>query len=598
VPLRGNANLIPIEPQKGGVRMNVVRRRLVFAVGQPGRRGLGIADLIIILSIAVMIYIGIRLALGSPEMLNGPEIDLAPRVLPYYALRSLGRMAAAYGLSMGFSLVYGYLAASKPALERVLLPILDVLQSVPILSFLPVVLLGLTAILPQGAALELSAIVLIFTSQAWNITYSFYQSLKTLPKELREAAAVFRFNWYWRFRRMELPFAAIGLLWNSVMSWAGGWFFLMAAEMFTVGDRDFRLPGLGSYLQTAAHQNNTGAIVAGVATLILVVVLLDQLVWRPLLAWADKFKLEMVENDNPPTSWFLNLLSHSRLAAAFTQRVIIRLVRGVDQRLGGALKPDAPPTSNGQATGRRLVQRLLLNVFLIAVGYGALQLGSLLIALPLESYGRILTGALATALRVGASLLIGLLWTVPFGVAIGSNPRLATFLQPVVQIFASIPATALFPIILLALVHLPGGLDIAAVLLMLLGTQWYILFNVIAGTVAIPQDLRFTTDLLRFNRFNRWRRLILPSLFPFLVTGLITAGGGAWNASIVAEYTTFGSQTYSVTGLGSLISEATATGNFSLLAASTLTMIIIVVCLNRYFWRRLYRLAEDKYRME
>src|SRR5260221_644431 len=450
--------------------MNALRRRIVFATSQPSRGPLlSITDLLIILIIAVAVYIGVRLAVASPQVLNGPQINLSPRALPYYALLSLGRMSAAYLLSIIFSLIYGYSAASNPAAERVLLPILDVLQSVPILSFLPVVLLGLTAILPQGLAVEIAAVVLIFTSQAWNLTYSFYQSMKTLPKELREASAVFRFNWWWRFRRMELPFAAIGLLWNSVMSWAGGWFFLMAAETFTVGDRDFRLPGLGSYLQRAASANDTTAIIWGIATLVLVV-----------------------------------------------------------------------------------------------VAYGCFRLSQLLISVSWVDYSRIAVGTLTTALRVVVSLVIAVLWTVPLGVAIGSSARLATILQPLVQIVASIPATALFPVILLALVSLPGGLNIAAILLMLLGTQWYVLFNVIAGTTAIPQDLRYTTDLLRFSTVNRWRKLILPALFPYLVTGLITAGGGAWNASIVAEYTTFNNKTYSVTGLGSLITEATANVNFPL----------------------------------
>ena len=318
--------------------MNAIRRRLVFATSLPsGGPLLGSVDLLILLVLAVGVYVGLRLSAASPQVLNGPDINLSPRALPYYAILSLGRMAAAYLLSMLFSLVYGYFAATRPAAERFMLPILDVLQSVPILSFLPVVLLGLTALLPGGLGVELAAVILIFTSQAWNLTYSFYQSMKTLPVELREASAVFRFNWWWRFRRMELPFASIGLLWNSVMSWAGGWFFLMAAETFTVGDRDFRLPGLGSYLQKAAGEQNTGAILAGIGTLVLLVVLLDQLVWRPLLAWADKFKLEMVENDNPPTSWFLSFLDNSRLAALF-QRLLNRAIQGIDKRLGRALK--------------------------------------------------------------------------------------------------------------------------------------------------------------------------------------------------------------------------------------------------------------------
>jgi NitT/TauT family transport system permease protein len=520
-------------------------------------------------------------------------------VLPYYALLSLLRMSAAYALALIFSLLYGYFAASNPNSERIMLPILDVLQSVPILSFLPVVLLGLISVLPQGVAIELSAVILIFTSQAWNITYSFYQSLKTMPTDIQEAAYIFRFNWWWRFRRMQLPFAAIGLIWNSVMSWAGGWFFLIAAETFNVGDRDFRLPGLGSYLETAAQRNDITAILWGLGTLILLVTLLDQLVWRPLLAWSDKFKIEMVENDSPPTSWFYDLLSHSRLATGFTNRVIIGGLRGIDRRLGKSLtNGTAFEPRDAKSNKPNLVGRLIMIAVALGILYGIWQIGALLVTVPLTDYGRILVGALSTALRVFISLAIGLLWTVPLGVAIGSNAKVANVLQPIVQIVASVPATALFPILLLAVINLPGGLNIAAVALMLLGTQWYILFNVIAGASAIPQDLRYTTDLLRFGTWKRWQRLILPSLFPYLVTGLITAGGGAWNASIVAEYTTFDNKTYSVIGLGSLISEATASGNFGLLAASTLTMIIVVVSLNRYFWRRLYRLAEEKYRME
>ena len=578
--------------------MKSLRARLVFATGQPFSRSLfDRADLLILFVLAILIYFGVQMAVESPKVLNGPDINLSISALPYYALLSVGRMLAAYLLSMLFSLIYGYSAANNPHLERILLPILDVLQSVPILSFLPIVLLGLTAVLPQSLGVELAAIILIFTSQAWNLTYSYYQSLKMLPNELREASAVFRWNWWWRFRRMELPFAAIGLLWNSVMSWAGGWFFLMAAETFTVGDKDFRLPGLGSFLQEAAHTGNDGAVLAGIGTLVFVVVLLDQFIWCPLLAWSAKFKVEMVGSDNPTSSWFLSLLNRSRLATAFTRRYIVRGLNALDKRLGGALKPGSV-SENSANRHVSWVRRVLLAVVVIVAIYGALRLGQLLFTVPLAGYGRILTGALATALRVAVALIVAVLWTVPLGVAIGSNPRVATIFQPAVQIAASIPATALFPVLLLVLISIPAGLNMAAVLLMLLGTQWYVLFNVIAGATAIPHDLRDTTDLLRLNRVSRWHKLILPALFPYLITGLVTASGGAWNASIIAEYTTFGDKTYHVTGLGSLISEATASGDYALLAASTLTMILVVVCINRFFWRRLYRLAETKYRLE
>jgi NitT/TauT family transport system permease protein len=578
--------------------MNALRNRGIFATHQLGDPVLTIPDLLVLLGLAGFVVLGLTLAALTTRTLSAPSIQLEGGALPVYALLSVFRMSAAYGVALIFSLVYGYYAARNPRARQVMLPILDILQSTPILSFLPVVVLGLTALLPTGVAVEIGAVLLIFTSQAWNITYSFYQSMTTIPNELREASAIYRFNWWWRFRRMELPFAAIGLLWNSIMSWSGGWFFLMAAETFRVGARDFRLPGLGSFLQLAAERNDTGAILTGLAALVLIVVIIDQLLWRPLLAWAEKFKVEMVENDHPPQSWFLDLLGNSRLANAFQQRVGFRALAALDRRLGGVSSGEAMDEER-VSVASVWVRRTLLAGLLIVLGYGAIQLGSLLIQVSLVDYGRLLVGAAATLLRVMAALGIALMWTVPIGVLIGSNARAATLLQPIVQIAASLPATAFFPLIVSALiVGADTGLNIAAVLLMLLGTQWYILFNVIAGTTAIPQDLKYTTALLRLNRFERWRKLILPSLFPYLITGLITAGGGAWNASIVAEYTLFNGQNYQVTGLGAILSESTARGNFPLLAAGTLTMIGVVVSINRYFWRRLYRLAEEKYRME
>jgi ABC-type nitrate/sulfonate/bicarbonate transport system permease component len=279
--------------------VSVTTRRRLFEFIRP-ERGLSFNDIVIILVIGVLVYVGARLALRAPAMVQGPTISLEPAVLPWYALRSVIRMLAAYLLSLIFSLVYGYIAAYNRRAERFMMPVLDVLQSVPILSFLPVVLLSLSAVLPERIATELASIVLIFTSQAWNMTFNWYQSLTTIPNELREASAIFRFNGWVRLKTLEFPFGAIGLIWNSMMSWAGGWFFLMAAEIFTVGQRDFRLPGLGAYLQEAANQGNVTAILWGIGTLVLVIVLLDQLVWRPLLVWADKFKLETVESDFPP----------------------------------------------------------------------------------------------------------------------------------------------------------------------------------------------------------------------------------------------------------------------------------------------------------
>ncbi len=559
----------------------------------------GIGDVVIALLLIALLYIGTRLAINAPRSVSGPDISLAPTALPWYAFLSTGRMAIAYLFSLLFTLIYGYLAARKRTARLFMLPLLDVLQSVPILSFLPVVLLSFTAILPQRFAIELAAIVLIVTSQAWNMTYSFYQSMTTIPTELREAGSIFRFNPWLRFKTMELPFAAIGLIWNSMMSWAGGWFFLMASEIFTVGDKDFRLPGLGSYLQTAANQNNVPAIFLGIGTLILVIVLLDQLVWRPILVWADKFKVEMATGEAAPESWFYDLLSRSWLADTFTRRVWHPLMERIDQTMQRLFKSSAPEPTEIVVAGRPSIAAIIIGLLFVAgIAYLGLRAVGLLITVPPSDYSRIAAGVLATLLRVAIALVIAVVWTIPVGVLIGSNQRVANILQPIVQVVASIPATALFPVIVLLLIDLTGSLNVPAIILMLLGTQWYVLFNVIAGTSAIPQDLKYTTSLLQVKGWARWRTLILPALFPYLITGMITAGGGAWNASIVAEYITFGGNTYSTTGIGALIAEATARGNFALLLASTLALILTVVTINRTLWRRLYRIAEERFTME
>ncbi|HRE46620.1 MAG TPA: ABC transporter permease subunit [Aggregatilineales bacterium] len=574
-------------------------QKRVFGTPVPTRPLFSVGDAVVLLVLGALIFFAARLALNAPAVIQGPTIRLETEALPYYALLSVGRMLAAYALSLLFSLAYGYSAARSKSAERLLMPALDILQSIPILSFLPVVLLTLISILPSGVAVELAAIILIFTSQAWNMTYSFYQSMKTQPRELREASKIFRLNGWLRFRRIDMPFAAVGLIWNSVMSWAGGWFFLMAAEIFRLGDRDFRLPGLGAYLQTAADQGNTQALWLGIATLIALIVMLDQLVWRPLLAWAERFKMSQVSNENAPESWFLTMLRRTALLERLNRQIVLPVV----DRVNKALTPRAPDYVASLDPAEDTVRRSLLGWLLLiilsgAAGYALVQAAGMVVSLPLTSWGEIALGALATSLRVACAVIIALAWTIPVGVLIGTNPAVARFLQPIVQILASIPATALFPALLLGLLNVPGGANIAAVLLMLLGTQWYLLFNIIAGASAIPQDLHDTSDFMRLHGWKRWRTLILPGLFPYIITGLITSSGGAWNASIVSEYTEFAGKTTTVTGLGALITQSTASENHALLLASTLTMVLIVVFINRFVWRRLYRLAEDRFRLE
>lgn len=568
----------------------------IFHASQRSNKLITLGDVIAIGLVISLLYVGARLAIDAPSVIPGPSISLEPSALPIYTFLSIGRMAAAYVLSLSFSIFYGRIAASHRRAEQLLMPLLDVLQSVPILSFLPVVLLSLSSFLPQNVAAELASIVLIFTSQAWNITFAWYQSLTTIPKEFMEASSIFRLNKWMRFKTLELPFGMISLIWNSMMSWAGGWFFLMAAEIFTVGSRDFRLPGLGAYLQEAAIQSDFRAIGWGVAVLILTVILLDQLIWRPLIAWSDRFKVDMVVNDNPPTSWFYSTMKRAYLTNFFSQKIFKPVSEAFD--LISIHRYSTTANKQNRKSSSKWLPIVTTVIISLLVGYGLYQALGMLSIVPIDQWGQIGIGISSTFLRVAIALTIALIWTIPTGVLIGTNHRAAAILQPIVQVMASVPATGLFPILLLFVLNLNGGLNLAAILLMLMGTQWYLLFNVIAGASAIPQDLVYTAKLIQLNGWQRWRTLILPAIFPYLVTGAITASGGAWNASIVAEYQNFGGKTHTVAGIGSLISHATAAGDYALLLASTITLILTVILINRLLWKRLYRLAEEEYRME
>ncbi len=524
------------------------------------------------------------------------EISRSPWALGAYAGYSLLRITIAYVLSLGFTLVYGYVAAYNPRAERFMIPLLDVLQSIPVLSFLPGVMLAMVALFPgRQLGVEAGAILLIFTGQVWNMAFSFYASLKSIPKEMREAAKIYRFSWWQRFIEMELPFAAIGLVWNSMMSVAGGWFFLMACEMFVLGARDFRLPGLGSYLQTAASAGDTRSILWGVGTMIAVIVLLDQFIWRPVIAWAEKFKVEQVESTDAPHSWVLDLIHHSRSLAKIRQKT----VHPLSERVMLYFSRERSTDEVGPRSAWKIwLMRALGVVLLAGMSYGVVRVVMILTGLQKAELQEAFVGLGATFLRVNLTLLLGALWTIPAGVAIGFNPRLARIAQPLAQIAASVPATALFPVVLLLLIRVGGGLGIGSIVLLLLGTQWYILFNVIAGAIAIPTDLKECCSVFQMKGIERWKKLILPGIFPYLVTGMVTASGGAWNASIIAEYFHFKGHIYTTVGLGATISQATDAGNFDLLLAATMMMAATVVTINRLVWRKLYALAETRYRLE
>jgi NitT/TauT family transport system permease protein len=533
---------------------------------------------------------------------SAPQASISqnPRVLPLYAFYSLVRISIAYALSLLFALTYGYAAASSRRAEVILVPLLDILQSIPVLSFLPGVMLAMVALFPHSQlGIELGSIVLIFTGQVWNMAFSFYSSLKTIPRELNEAARIYRFGRWQRFIELDLPFSTIGLVWNSMMSVAGGWFFLMACEMFVLGDRDFRLPGLGSFLQTAAGNGDTRAILWGLAAMIAVIVLLDQLIWRPVIVWADKFKFEQVESAETAQYNLLSLLGRASLVIRFYRRVIQPVINWLTLNLAiGARRAAGTFSIPKRESVHKPLLFILAAVILVGLAFAVFHAARELSDLHREDYFTLLRNASLTFLRVNAALLIGALWAVPVGVAIGSNPRLARIAQPLAQIAASVPATALFPVILLFLIRLRGGLEIAAMLVLLLGTQWYTLFNVIAGAMAIPSDLKEAASIFRFSAWERWRRLILPGIFPYLVTGLVTASGNAWNASIIAEYFHFQGRIVSTAGLGSTISRASDSGRFDVLLAATLVMATVVVLINRLLWRRLYRLASSRFKLE
>ena len=525
-------------------------------------------------------------------------IRRSPRALPLYAFYSLVRMAVAYLLSLLFALAYGYTAAYKKRAEALMIAILDILQSIPVLSFLPGVMLAMVALFPtRQLGLELGSIVLIFTGQVWNMAFSFYSSLKSIPRELREATTIYGFSRWQRFFQLELPFSTIGLVWNSMVSVAQGWFTLMLCEMFVLQNRDFRLPGLGSYLKTAADNGDKQAMAWGIATLIAVIVLLDQLLWRPLIVWSDKFKFEQVESVTPPRSPLLAMLFNSTALRAVRHKIITplseRLVVYLAHHHDGE---DAPKPASSRTT-----QAIAALAALAIAGlglYGVFQAGVLLSHLSVAEFRLTMHAAAATLLRVTISLVLALAWTIPAGVAIGFHPRLARYAQPLAQIAASVPATALFPILLIAIIGLGGGMNTAAIVLMLLGTQWYILFNVIAGALAIPSDLRDVSGIFRFNLRERWLTVILPGIFPYLVTGLVTASGGAWNASIVAEYFRTNNHTYTTLGLGAQISLASDHGNARLLLIATVVMAAMVVTINRLLWKPLFRLSASRYRLD
>jgi NitT/TauT family transport system permease protein len=552
-------------------------------------------DLFILLFILSVLSLIVYVASGwRSEMQPSVEIHLGLKYLPLYSANSIVRIAFAYFLSLLFSIWYGYMANRSKTHEKLMIPLLDVLQSIPVLSFLPGVVLAMITLFPnRRIGVELASILLIFTGQVWNMAFSYYNSINTIPRELIEVTKVFNHNRFTKFLKLDMPFSAIGLIWNSMMSVAGGWFFLMACEMFVLKEQDFRLPGIGSYIQSAANKGDMIHVFYGIATMILLIILIDILVWRPLVAWSQKFRIETIQAEIEMNSAVLDFLRKS---------ILIGKINILGSNLLNKIEllyNEIELRSKRRFAGLRKVITYGLGVFSLFFLSWALLKGILLfLSLSGETYLIVFKASAFSFMRTSVAIILAAFWTVPLGVYIGMNPKVSRILQPIVQIMASVPATAIFPVILLFLIRFGGGISFGSIFLMLLGTQWYILFNVIAGASALPQELKEIAKIYGVKGFRKWKTLIIPGIFPYLVTGFITATGGAWNATIVSEYVTFGGRVLKTIGLGSLISESTEKGDFGLLLLSTVVMAAIVVSINRLFWKRLFTLAREKYRLD
>ncbi|MFI6054032.1 ABC transporter permease [Streptomyces violascens] len=554
-------------------------------------------DAVVAAAVLVLFYVVLQVGHGTTVRFSTDQsikVDTDPAQLPYDAARSLLRMFIALAASVVFTFLYALAAAKSRRLERILIPALDILQSVPVLGFLTVAVTGFIALFPGSMlGLECASIFAIFTSQAWNMTFGFYHSLTSLPRELDELSRSFRFTRWMRFWRVELPSGMISLIWNGMMSFGGGWFFLVASEAISVNNKDYALPGVGSYAGAAIADGDLGKVGWAILTMAVMVIGVNFLFWRPLTAWAEKFKNEQSEASEIQRSVVLDFLRRSNWP-----RLLGTVFRPAGRALSSAGRvfgtDDRPLHADG---ARRRTGDITFTVVAGAlILWGLFDLGRYLHdETGLGVFGEPLLLGLATLARVVVLVAAATVIWVPIGVKIGFSPRLTRIAQPVVQVLASFPANFLFPLAVWFFLKTGLSINIGGILLMALGAQWYILFNTIAGAMSIPSDLREAMDDLGVQGWQRWKRLILPGIFPSYVTGGITASGGAWNASIVAEVVTFGGTTLTATGLGAYIAKATAAGDFPHLIAGVAVMSLYVVGLNRLLWRRLYRLADTRY---
>jgi NitT/TauT family transport system permease protein len=553
--------------------------------------------------VALVIVLGLVVALGEASRglleplakLKATPISLDPAQLPFYAARSTLRMFAALAVSLLFTFTYATWAAKSPRAGKLLVPILDILQSVPILSFISITVVFFMSLAPgRVLGAEFAAIFAVFTSQAWNMAFSFYQSLRTVPQELREAARSFHLTGWMTFWQVEVPFSLPGLIWNTMMSMSGGWFFVVASEALTVGHTSLALPGIGSYIAVAIEQRNLHAIGWAITAMLVVIILYDQLLFRPLVAWADRLKFEQDATGRPPQSWALTVMQRSRLLSLITDG-FFGAVRWSSSKL-----PVAQPRKGrggGEVDNSRRDQ-LFMALIVAVVVLGLWHIAANLIAnTTMKETLQVCGLSLITMVRVFIFIAIASAIWVPIGVWVGLRPRVMAFVQPAAQFMAAFPTNLLFPLVVYGIVRWKLTPDIWLSPLMILGTQWYILFNVIAGASSIPGELRYAAENFNLRGWQWWKTLALPAVFPYYVTGAITASGGSWNAAFLAEYTSWGSTQVTAHGIGAYLAEASAAGNFHGIVLGTVTMCLFVVVINRFFWRPLYYYAERRYRL-
>lgn len=554
---------------------------------------------LLVLSVFIFLAWNAKQMIAPYQLGQTLPITLDPKALPFYAGRTVLRMLLALVFSLLFTLIFGTLAAKNKRAERIIIPMLDVLQSVPILGFLSITITGFIALFPGSLLGPESAVVfVVFTSQVWNMTFSFYQTVKSVPTDIQEAATLFHLSTWQRFWLIEVPFSMPGLLWNTMMSMSGGWFFVVASEAITVSNQSIMLPGIGSYIATAINAANIHAIVYAVLTMFIVIIIYDQLLFRPLVTWAEKFKFEQEGSENKPASWIVELLHHTRmmqyilnkLALLFDQFVNIKYFISSSQPTIKPFKKIFP---------RRFVNLFWTTITIVIGMYALIVVSKYVIEnISLSELKHVFFLGLLTATRVFVLVILCSIIWIPIGVWIGLKPKMSQLGQPLAQLLAAYPANLLYPFIVIPIAAYHLNPNIWLTPLMMLGAQWYILFNVIAGASTIPKDLLQVADNLGVHGFKRWSRFILPAIFPYYITGAITAAGGAWNASIVAEVASWGNIKLAAEGLGAYITQYTNGGDFPHIVLGVGTMCLFVLLLNRLFWRPLYRYAINHFSLD